>query len=683
MIKTADGRSRSERTPEEEVALLRRDIESLSDEERETLDLMIQEMSADPDEEGRLVDVLADAEYKRPLVDIETFVRDEYYLGKTCDNLYPQLLSDLTDMFSGGYHEVVLTGSIGYGKTFLASIGICRILYELSCMRTPHKSFGLAVDSNISIVNLSVNEMLAMKVVFENIASKIKASPYFEEFFSFEVTKKELRFPGNIWVAARASTDNSVLGLNVIASIVDETNFLPRNRYQKASHARWNHYDKAESLYAAIKRRMKSRFERNGKLPGMLFIVSSKKTSDDFTARRIRESESDPAVFVRDYALWEVKPEEYYSSARFWVLVGNEHVPSKMVENDEELQKVRASMPEGAILIDVPEDFRNDFERDLEGAIRDIAGCATVAVSPFINRREKIDAAIDRSRPHPFSSLTYDMSKGGTFLWDRMVGDIRERSFGIEAVRKRPKVNSSAPRHIHIDPSLRNDATGFCMAHIGGWKDVERRSEDGHQYVERAPVYVVDLILRVVPPIGGEILLGDMRRMVYDLAAHGYMVTYVTLDSYQSADSIQQLNAQGYKAALLSVDMKPDPYLTLKMALYEERVFFYEYPPLLEELRTLEWDGEKRKVDHPVNGSKDVADALAGCLYSLSQEQSHMPIPILPGIGYHGQDSWLPEQRQAVAAGNLSASFNRPVIPPFLVGSDGDDWGGGWNPGSV
>jgi hypothetical protein len=656
-------------------------LDGLSPDEREVVELMLQEISAgdqQPSDDSSLMGVINQVEYKHPLVDMKTFCLDKYYLGNTCDNIYPRLLDDLTELFSGGYNECIFTGSIGYGKTFAASIGICRILYELSCMESPHDSFGLAKDSNISIVNLSVNETLAIKVIFENIATKIRASPYFQENFPFKVTKKELRFPGNVWVAARASTDSSALGLNVVSGAIDETNFMHKSRQSKQLGARKGIYDKAENLYAAIKRRMKSRFERHGSLPGILFLVSSKRTKDDFTARRVLEARDDPEVFVRDYSLWDVKPEEYYSARKFWVLCGNESIPSKIVE-DEELDALKKTLPEGCVIIDVPEDFKPDFERDLEGAIRDIAGVATVAVSPFIQRREKIDQAIDDSRLHPFSTHLYDPSRGGKFLWGRMLKQVAEPGLaGAPLKMLRPRLDPHALRHVHIDPSLTSDSTGFCMAHIGGWTAVDRRSEDGVVFQESAPVYVVDVVLQIVPPPGEEIVLGDIRRLVYDLTEHGYSIACVSMDSYQSADSLQQFTARGYNTELVSVDKTIEPYDNLKLALYENRLKVYRYPPLIDELQKLELDREKNKVDHPPHGSKDVSDALAGCLFTLLQHRTAKPLPMLKSRTYAG-DAWMEEQKHAVLAGQRLAGESQnlaDILPPFLVGYDtaGDEW---------
>ena len=675
------GHVRSERSAEDDMELLQKEIQSLSADERVALEIALKEMLSTR-ESPVLYNAIDSLEWIQTPVPIRQFTTDPHYLGNTCDTLYPKLLNDLEELFTDGtYREVIFSGSIGWGKTFTASIGVCYMLYMLGCMRDPHRSFGLAANSNISIVCLSVNETLATKVAYENIATKIEASPWFQENFPFEKTKKELRFPKKIWVAARATTDSSVLGLNVIGGLLDETNFMHK---KKASDIRFATEGQAEILYNAMQRRMKSRFERRGQLPGILFVVSSKQTQDDFTAKRIRDSAGDPSLFVRDYALWDVKPSRYYSGEWFHVLVGNESSPSRILRAEEDPEAVRRTMGEGCVLISVPEEHRMDFERDLDGSVRDMAGVATVAVSPYITRRDKIEDAINPARKHPYTTESLDPSQPGSFMWGKMVHTTVDTMLGdgVELIN-RPLLNPGASRHIHIDPSLTGDATGFAMGHVGGWVHVTRKDRDGQQYAERAPLIVMDLVLRIVPPIGDEIQFGDLRRLIYQLSAKGYMITKVTLDSWQSADTIQKLNQKGFAAEVLSVDRTLSPYESLKNALYEDRLDLYDYPVLTRELRELEHDRVKRKIDHPVRGSKDVADAVAGVCFTLTESNLVQPVAMVRAQNMHSGDTWMQEQIQAANAAQFrsTSGFDSEdpgggsFLPSFLVGSgSGSSW---------
>ena len=98
-----------------------------------------------------------------------------------------------------------------------------------------------------------------------------------------------------------------------------------------------------------------------------------------------------------------------------------------------------------------------------------------MAVSPYIARREKIEEAINYTRRHPFSVESWDPSQVGKFIWGSMVSQQIDRDFGDEYTAvNRPIINPHAARHIHVDPSLRGDATGICMSHIGGWRNITR-----------------------------------------------------------------------------------------------------------------------------------------------------------------------------------------------------------------
>lgn len=661
------GRVRSEQTKEELIRLMRKEFANLSPDEQQAVMLCFRELD-DPafnelEEKGevtptRIYDVLTDAEYVRKPVDMETFVRDPYYLGKTCDVLYPKLMEDMNELFVGNYRETILSGSIGWGKSFFASIAACRIIYELSCMRDPHKSFGIGKGSDISFVVLSVKEDLAIKVAFENIANKIKESDYFKDNFPFKPMKKEIIFPNHIQVAARASTDSAALGLNVFSAWIDESNFLAPMKKKGSIESRVGNTDRASFLYDQLIRRMKSRFQRHGKLPGMMIVVSSKQTKDDFTAKRIRESKDDPTVFVRDYATWHVKPDGIFSKEVFHVLVGNDLIPSKVL-TPEEVEPLRAKLQEGMLIIEVPIDFKNDFVNNVEDSIRDIAGIETVSISPFIQARDKIIPNIDVNRKHPFTTEAWVQTEGGRFIWSQLARQVETRE-GASIVREwQPLFHAGSARHVHIDPSLNNDSTGFAIGCVTGYKMVSRRDPETQElFTERAPDIWVDFLMRISPPVGGEIDQAGLRSLIYQFQAKGFSVSFVSADQFNSADTLQQLARKGLTTERISVDKPMDAYDMLKQALYENRLSFYDYRPLLDELKWIQKDNIRNKVDHPAGKSKDVSDALAGIVFTLTTMYHGAPMGVYKGLSQHS-DPQQEEQREIV-------DDDGPL--PFLIG---------------
>jgi len=627
MLKELTGRAYTQLTKEDIEQVLTEEFKAFTPAQRHLLERMLQEFS-DGGGVSELHQSLRELSYKREPVDMRTFVLDPYYLGDTCYSTFPKLLDDLEEVFSGDYNEIIWTGSIGCGKTFASSIGLCRVLYELSCLANPQDFYGLTPDTMIVLAGISANEDLAKEVVLKNVVGKIAASPYFKEHFPFKITQTRIRFPSNVMMVARATTPTSLLGMNLFAALVDEANFMPEKNVRLDK--RQSKVNMAKVIYDTIKRRMFSRYGNQGKL----FLPSSKSTVESFVNERIQEARTDPSIFVRDYALWDVR--EGFSDERFWVLCGNEQVQSRIL-TDAEAERLTEDRPDRTLLVHVPEDLRSKFESDLEGSLRDLAGVATVSLSPFIQRVTKVREMVDPNREHPFTEESFDPSVGGDFKMNLMVEKKIVKDFtGAESLTNIPIQNPSAPRVIHIDTALSNCAAGLCMAHMAGTVPVERQTGNFESYMDEAPLFVIDFVLQIVPPADQDLDFSLYEFFVMKLVMMGFPVRMVTSDQYQSVYLLQRLAKKGFRTEGVSMDRTWDPYQHLKQAIYEGRVRGYNYKPLMTELVSLEADWNKRKIIKPPGGSKDVSDAVAGCLYALNSLRSSMFLPMISGISSYG-----------------------------------------------
>ena len=615
-IVDVDGRPRSVRTVEEKLASLREDFESLNDAEKAAFLAIAREVEAGSFKD---YDQLVNAEFERMPVDPRTFLMDEFYLGRVGANMWPKLQDDFVDLFTNGYSEAILGGSIGWGKSFFASCGLAYVIYQMSCLKDPQRVYGLAAGSSIVVALISMTREVARRVPLNELYLKLEQSPYFKEQFPFKYasTMYEIRFGKRITVVA-GSTASSVIGGNVFAAFIDEASFMGDAKQVDRS-GRVVAVDKGAQMHSSIKRRMKSRFQKVGKLPGVLFTVSSKERPVAFVEQRIEEvkENGDPSVFVREYSTWEVKPQDHFSDETFQIAVGNDRVRSVLDPSPEQIDWYKGN---GLRIIDVPEDYRPEFESDLEGALRDVAGVATEAVSPFIHRIEKIADAVRPELPAPILEEEWT---GGTLLqfdWNLVCDSFTRRlPGGYKEQGWRPKRHPNAPRFAHIDPALSGDSAGMCIAHISNWTEVVRKDQFGQEYVELAPIIETDLLLAVKPPPGDEIFLGDLRAIIYQFQEHGFPILFCSLDRYQSADTMQQFRQRGIESELTSVDRTPEPYEMTKTAIYEDRIRLQRNDKLLSELQQLQRmpKGAGYKIDHPKTGSKDIADALAGCCYNL------------------------------------------------------------------
>ena len=97
----------------------------------------------------------------------------------------------------------------------------------------------------------------------------------------------------------------------------------------------------------------------------------------------------------------------------------------------------------------------------------------------------------------------------------------------------------------------------------------------------------------------------------------------------------QQLTTMGFAdVKLVSLDRKPDGYLSLRSAINEQRLMLPSDMPTVEkELINLERDNQTGKVDHPPDGSKDIADSLAGAVFNASEHNAEFNFSVSEVFG--------------------------------------------------
>lgn len=562
--------------------------------------------------------------YKTPPVGVEEFVKSKFYLGKA-DEVYPEVMSQLIVLNSGQYDEAVLTGGIGSGKTTMALYSQGYQLYLLSCLRNPHQLYGLDSSSEIKIVFQNININLARGVDYNRFRDMIERSPYFQRHFMFDKdVESKLVFPHRIEVEPVSGSETASIGQNVIGGIIDEVNFMAMVEDSKQS-ADGGLYDQAVELYNTIARRRKSRFISTGAMPGLLCIVSSKKTPGQFTDKKEKEALTNPRIFVYNKRVWDIKPWSY-CGLTFSVFVGDETRQPRVYADGEVVPDSERS------LIDhIPIEFLTEFQDDTTKALRDIAGRSTLAISPFMA----------------------DMTRVGSNFGKRQSLCIQDR---VDFRETRPQIRPTLINHreckrfAHLDLALHGDSAGVVIGHVPEFMEVQR----GEGVVEVLPVIEIDLALEISAPRGGEIEFANIRRLLYKLREMGLPIWWVSMDSYQSVDSMQILRSEGFVTGYQSMDTTMMPYTILKTALYDQRVPMSTYPKLRTELITLERNFKKGKIDHSAHGSKDIADALAGVVYGLSCRKeiwiTHGVDPVLaPSLAaeMQGKEDVPPEEQRA------------------------------------
>jgi hypothetical protein len=510
------------------------------------------------------------------------FFTSEHYVANP-GAIWPALVNELCEINSGRYQELVATGGIGAGKTSISLFTIMYQLYLVLCMRSPHEEFGLDPAHEIVVIFQSRTARLANDVVFSRFYEMVATSQWFQRYAPHDPDlRATLRFLHHrLEVGSVSGQATAALGRNVIFGILSEVNDMLRVEKSRQVLS-GGEYDQVWALYNAISRRRKTRFAKNGRLPGVMCLDGSRKYPGEFTDLKEQEARTDPTIYVYSRRAWEVKPVGTFSEQRFLFFAGDPIRLPHVIEDGE-----RVMPGDQALVHEVPVDFLQECRRDPVNASRDILGIATLARHPFFRETEAVAACFGRVR----SIVSHT--------------EVDLESERIEAYPDRVE-SPEEPRWAHIDVGLTGDALGLVVGHCAGFVPVSRGNR-----VEVLPRLVVDFALRVVPPRRGEIQLWRVRQMLLGLRDLGLPLQWVSLDSFQSADTIQLLRQEGLRAGVISADRDEVSYRYLKAAIYDHRLEVPEHPWLLRELLALEQDPVKAKIDHPASGSKDVADALA------------------------------------------------------------------------
>lgn len=522
------------------------------------------------------------------------FVESPEYLNQK-GILFPAVMDEFCAMNSGDYIEAVLTGGIGVGKSTLAIFTAAYQVYLLSKLVEPQREYGISPTDEIMFVFQSVTKDLAKTVDFARFRELIAQSPYFTNKFAPDTSKTEsLTFPKRIIVKALSGSTTAALGQNVFGGILDEVNFMAIVEKSKMTRDSSQH-DQAWENYNTIVRRRQSRFMKQGRLPGMFCLVSSRNYPGEFTdvkeaeARKEKEEKGFTTTYIYDKRVWEIKPKDTFTGKWFKVFVGDMTRKPRFLKDEETVPPI-----DSHLVMEIPAEFKKDFEQDIIKALRDIAGIATGALHPFILDKDAISACFGLCP----SILTSPMT------------DFADHPVGIKTKLLR---QLHRPRFIHMDLALTGDSAGVACGFVDNFKKIERGD-----HTEIMPIITFDFVLQVKPPKNGEILFYKIRELVYKLANNGLPIRWVSLDTFQSFDMIQQLRQNGYQSEVRSVDTETAPYDVAKQAIMDGRVISPEHDLALQEFARLELDTKKKKIDHPPNFSKDCSDAMASVIFGLT-----------------------------------------------------------------
>lgn len=534
--------------------------------------------------------------HKFHIVPIDEFLTP-YYIGETANYIYPIWKDALNEIFApnSSIAEVIFSGAIGIGKTTTGVICMVRVLYELTSLKNPAKYFGITPMAPIVLAFYSltlsltkISHMLQFMQILSESQHFIEATSkkQFQEYCKdptinfvpyFIDSDGIIRFPNNICVIG-GSRESHSLSLNIFAGMLDEAEF-------RKSHG----LEEAFSLYTSVKNRITSRFL--GKIGHLQILISSKRYKDSVVEKYIKSVEKDKATKVYSYPIWKVKPQNIYSGKKFKVFIGSNTLSPRIV-TDIEIKELGLS--ENSI-IEVPIEYKTQFELDIYEALRSIAGIATQTTTPLFPSIEMIEMIFDRT----ILNIENDIisRKDENFIIDALI----DKKIFVKGNRGYKIYRAPGEmRFLHIDLSETKDFTGIAMCH----KEKSSYSENGKV------IYVWDFAFRIDPGSFGinQFAIENFIKFLLDTGLRFKL----TMDRYQSAHILQYAKSMLIDASLFSVDSNPEAYFLLKNYILEERIKIGYSDTIKKEFVDLE------DVDGKIQtkSNNDVSDAIAGSFWN-------------------------------------------------------------------
>lgn len=548
-------------------------------------------------------------------VGIETFLDSDEFMGATDLVLWPEVRKAIIevnrDWFKGISHgaktQFLGSGATGTGKSEVAKVTAAYGMHIIGCMDKPQAYWKIPTATQMILPIFAAKPKVTKNVLYEPLRAYIATMPWFIKHMMFDkFVESEMVFKGNNLRVTPVGADiDSILGEAVFSAIIDEINFMQivqNSRRAEVKGGRSSTYNQAEDIYRKTTRRKAGRFTRPGPNVGVISTMSSTLYPGEFTEKLEKQIHDQNLhhIYVYNKAQYEVRPSDNYSGEIFHVCVHEDAAGTIQLKDKGE------ELPKFAKIYDVPIELRNDFIEDAEGATRDVIGKSVRPLSPFFTRISAVQDAFDLGTMVDMPQIVEQMNVQLSFdgMPEMMPGHYCK--------------NPSRPRYVHIDLAHTGDRCGIGMVRFDGMADMERKAGES----ERLPTCTVELAISIEPGNDeeGGIELSEVRAWVMRLKKdYGYPIRVVSFDSWNSLESRQQMKKRGMPTTLLSVDKTSAPYKQFRDALYDGRIALPNSQLLHDEMRELEFDDKKDKVDHPPTGSKDCVDGVCGAYYLMLQ----------------------------------------------------------------
>ena len=523
------------------------------------------------------------------ICDIETFIKDDYFLGLITQGgkgIYDYWKDTMKKMYPSPvinrYPYVSLGGAIGIGKSTFSRICALYTEHKLDCLINPWKTFGLMSGKPITMMFSHMSISVVEREFLEWFKDNKSKSPYFRNMYNNH----------NIAYIASGLRDQNSLGSDLIFAVLSEVNFTkPQPAIDKINTA-------------VI--RYKARFQKNRHFIGNIIVDSSASPVSEHNPQSVFENDRPrEELIILKAAHWEVKKKDYVESKgrTFDVYLGDSKTPPYILGEN---QKLPGDQDQNRIM-KVPIQLKSDFTSDLRKAISDLGGKNISSGNLFF----------DGNISHLLNCCTLENHIPDTIhvdFYDK-TQDLYEQIYPMII-----KIPAGTFLHVHLDLGLVTDHTGISAVYFDHWD-----TSDG---ITKEPYFVCPFTVSVDRIKGQQTSLWHIYQFLLKLSRE-YNIC-VSADQFSSKQILQDLEREGVQTRYISVDKTDTPAIYLKNTINRERIRLPYNQRLLRECSDLQVviKGSHLAIDHPKiaslvfdnetgehpEGSKDVFDSLQGAL---------------------------------------------------------------------
>jgi len=577
--------------------------------------------SNDDDDDSKRVSSEGEAElfkiFSEKPATLEEFLSDDKYLGSTLSGAklspiqedfvrhFVQILkletySLMAEVWGEEWkplrrvNNLAVAWGKGSGKDFCVQIGFAYITHQLLCLKSPQSYYGLPNHTYIHMMNVAISSTQASEVFFKPMKDLFVESPWFKDKFANGELPAErigvMRMKNRIDLVSGHSEASSLEGKNLIAAVADEiAGFATAADASSTGRAPAK---TAEGIMKMLKSSAQTRFAGHYKV----VQISFSRRFGDAIMTALRDAKENEKEYGDDstyyscgpYSTWEVNP--------------------KFRHNFEFIE-----IPQSKQLVPNDPDILTDYRKDPVFA-RGYYECRPEKSSnPYFKDKEAIKNAFSRKVEEEPLQIEY-------FYGIDHLEDDKYPSWQVRFSLHKLVPNENCLYAIHADMAKNGDVAGIAMSHVKGYEQIDTTTFDGYSNEELRPIVKVDFATAFTHDMSATDTLGNSipreiqmrwyRKLVLWLTDKGFNIVSVTMDGFQSLDSLQTLEAKGYNTNRVSTDLNNTVWQTLRDVMYDSRLDAYYNKHVIAEFESLT-QLSTGKVDHPPDFSKDIADALA------------------------------------------------------------------------